>query len=115
MYKKAIPDEELLRKLYRLDVHHDKVKTLLEKAHDPVKESLGYCQKRLNDGAEPDAFFFIEVKSEKESWTAGAVVRQLKNYRSHVGNRATLGFFCGRDLTESETAILSNEGVHILR
>jgi len=76
-----------------------------------------------------DCGLILEVKSEREIWTAGDVLRQLKRYRSDLPRMVEAWFdlweippkpydmalFSGRPVADVERKILENEGVYIIR
>jgi len=60
----------------------------------------------------------VEVKSNFEQWSAGAVIRQLKGYREKLRqdySKVSLGFFCDRILTEEEVFLFNHEKVVLIQ
>lgn len=71
-----------------------------------------------------DALFYspkiiVEVKSEREAWNAGDVLRQLKRYQRDMvaqsgAEPGRLALLAGRTTTDVERRLLEHEGVTIL-
>lgn len=72
--------------------------------------------------------FIIEVKSEREVWSAGDVIRQLKRYQKEIpshfwkinGSSMTnkpygMALFSGRPVAEVERTLLNHERVKIIK
>lgn len=68
----------------------------------------------------------VEVKSRLEVWSAGDVIRQLKNYHQEIDGTcgthyhrenpvSTLVLYCDREVTKAEQSLLEHERVLVFR
>jgi hypothetical protein len=99
-------------------VEHEVCDIFMRRQEIVSGKPLGWVDVTARSGVR---ILLIEVKSEREQWTAGDVIRQLKGYAKVLETRqydrfeSVLSFYCDRALTEAESTLFIHEGVHVLR